>query len=271
VVSSLSTAAWRAWGRTVTWAVGLAIVAGIYGIGAEALAGGVISVWRPLAAAVGHLGILLPFAAMAGGLVLRDVGLPRSQRRRAAVLVGASVAVVSYGALAFARPAVEYRLDAANGVDVAVRHPFGPATPIALARLRRFVTENPPAEFSMSVEQPLAHPPNWVSLGLHQPAAFALFAVLAVLFGTLVAELTFGLSPPARRQARWAAALLCGMGFFVASVVGDSWVRGATERSAVLGAWLPMVIPVLGCWLLAGVARRRARGDSGAGGVDGRR
>ena len=53
----------------------------------------------------------------------------------------------------------------------------------------------------------------------------ALFAILAGLLGQLVGFLTGSLSPPARRNARWALGLLTAILFFLAQAVGGEWVR----------------------------------------------
>jgi len=209
---------------------------------------------------VGWLGVLGPYAVFAGGLAV-GCRSPALSTVRYAAPVGLAV----YLLVGFAAPQLEYRAELADGLPVKTRHPTGPGTVSNLLSLRELVRENPPAKVSYSVEEPLQRPPSWVTYLIHQPAAAALFAILAALLGRVTSVLTAGLSPPVRRNARWGAGLAVGASAFMAQALGGDWVRLDPSNSGLVGAWLPLLVPGLILVGLQLLANRRSRGSTVSG------
>ncbi|MBT8398438.1 MAG: LptF/LptG family permease [Gemmatimonadetes bacterium] len=214
------------------------------------------SFWTALEAVTIPAGLFLPFAAFGGGLAAAGrVGLGG---KVATGLVIASLALVLGGVVS---PHLEYRNREEVGLDLERRYPTGPRTLIGLLEVRERIKADPPEEFTFSIEQPLRHPPNWLTVLFHSRIARALFAIFSVFLGSLTASLTTGLSPPARKNARWAVGLVFGVLFFLAQAAGGDWVRADPRNSGILGAWVPMLVPVLGLaglYLLLVRARIRA-------------
>lgn len=211
--------------------------------------------WNPLALVhqvPAWLGLLLPFTAFAGGTA---VALIRPAWR--AGVYGLPVALVAYLLMAYGAPVAEHRVFSGSGETVTDLFPMGPNTPSGLRQLRHRVRAEPPERFSYSLSRPLTWPPGWIDYLLHSPLATSLFAVLAALLGHQAARVTTGLSPPARRNARWALGLISAMVFFLAEAAGGEWVRGDLNRSGVLGAWVPMAAPLLVLAILVVLGKRR--------------
>ncbi len=202
----------------------------------------------------GVLGLLLPFTAFAGGLTLSMV----VEVSRRGILFGSLLALPAYGLLAYVRPIAVYKEAVSLGRDVAIERPMGPSTSGQLRARREAVLATPPATYSFRVSRPLESPPNWLTYQIHSPAVLALFAILGTLLGQFVGFLTSGLSPPARRNARWALGLISSLAFFIAEVAGGEWVRLDPGNSGLAGAWLPMLVPMVELALLVFLARRRA-------------
>jgi len=213
------------------------------------------SFWAGVHLLLGWTGMFLPFASFAGGLALHKSFSPR-----VVVLRAVPVVVLSYCLLAYGSPIAEYKAQSALGQDRAIKLPFGPKTPGGLKALRSAVQADPPANYSLSVDRPLEHPPNWLTYLIHSLVVIAGFAVLAALLGHLVGGLTSGLSPPARRNARWGLGLLSAVAFFLAEAAGGEWVCLDPSNSGITGAWLPLVVPVVELALLAFLAHRRRLG-----------
>lgn len=135
---------------------------------------------------------------------------------------------------------------------------MGAPTPSQLRARRGIVIATPPETYSFRRDRPFESPPNWLTYRIHSPVVIALFAILGALLGQLVAFLTSGLSPPARRNARWALGLFSALAFFIAEVAGGAWVRLDPGNSGLAGAWLPMLMPLAELALLAFLVRRRA-------------
>ena len=206
-------------GWTAIWVAGLSVLNLIHQVSSGFFEGGI---WRPgevLAQFPGWVGLFLPFAAFAGGLATHAL-LPVSSVLNRGVLI----AVVSYLLLAYGLPITTY-IDGKNaGVDVAVLYPFGPATPGGLLARRSAIEADPPENYGFRVEDPLSRPPNWLTYLLHSVIVIAVFSVFSALLGHLAGKLTTGLSPPNRRNARWALGLAGAIAFFLAEAVGgDSW------------------------------------------------
>ena len=145
-----------------------------------------------------------------------------------------------------------------SGADLQSVHPFGPDTPGALVAQRRAIVANPPERFSFRVSEPLTHPPNWLTYGLHSPIVLSVFAIFAAFLGRKGRTLTTGLSPPNRKNSRWALGLVVSLAFFLAVAAGAEWVRKNPSNSGVLGAWLPLIVPLAGLCVLELLIRRRA-------------
>lgn len=214
--------------------------------------------WGLIDTVAGSLWLVFPFVAfVAGSAASRHPSRGRAAAHASAVIVaGATVAYLCGALLA---PAAEYRRLASVGIDVSVRFPFGPNTPEAFARRRAAIVRSPPERYTFSMDRPLELPPNWVSYQIHAPLAITVFALPNALLGLLIGWLTTGLSPPGRRQARWASGLLSAIAFLVAAQVGTQWVRAAPEHSAVTAAWAPLAVPLSLCVALSVVLWRRGR------------
>jgi hypothetical protein len=173
---------------------------------------------------------------------------------------------VSYWLLAYGAPLAEYQARASAGADVVARYPAGLGTPAGLRAWREAVEANPPERYSLSVERPLERPPNYITYLLHGSAAVAAFALLAALLGYRTGRLTNGLPPPPRSNARWAIGLATTVAFYLALRIGDGWVQGDPTRSGILGAWLPLAVPLAVLILVGALARARPAGPGeGAG------
>jgi hypothetical protein len=203
--------------------------------------------------------MFLPFTAFAGGLAAHAVLTVPSVLKR-----GLVVAAISYSLLGFASPIALYLDGRRTGVEVDVVYPFGPNTPQGLVANRSAVRNDPPEQYSFRVEDPLSTPPNWLTYLLHSAIAVSVFSVLSALLGQLAAKLTTGLSPPNRRNARWALGLASGIPFFVAETAGGEWVRADLSNSGLVGAWLPLVVPLLGLGVLSLLVRWKRPDDPAA-------
>lgn len=198
------------------------------------------------------LGLLLPFAAFAGGLTV-SAEMP-------AWRVGAyalPVVVLAYLLTAYVAPIARYEMGFDPGVQIAPDQSLGAATPPAMKELRTYIEANPPLEFSFSKDDLLLLPPNYVTYLIHSRLAMALFAILAGLLGQLVGFLTGSLSPPARRNARWALGLLTAILFFLAQAVGGEWVKSDPAHSAIIGSWICLIVPLAQLGVCYRMARRR--------------
>ena len=200
----------------------------------------------------------------ARALWCNDTLVPRSHK-------GIPIAAVEYPCLSFraeeakehlraltavARPFVEHAASAAAGSSNQVQRPFGPTTPSALWEQREYVLANPPGDYSLSIDRPLEQPLNWLALLILLPVVLSGYAMLNTVLGLAAGAVTSGLSPPARRNARWAIGLFGGIAFFVALAVADSAVQASTETSAFVGV-LPLLVPVSELALLVFLIRRR--------------
>ena len=111
-------------------------------------------------------------------------------------------------------PAIHHRYLVSTGSEAAARTQFGPQTPAGLLRNLRFLEENPPQEYSLSVDAPDQLPPNVLWWVLHRPGALAVFGLVNVLLGVLTAQLTADLRRRSRRNARVAIGVLGAIAFF---------------------------------------------------------
>lgn len=201
--------------------------------------------WGLLGATASRLWIVFPFIAFAGG-----VARSKANGRPGDAAVAVTIATSTLGLIAFVigvwiAPLAEVEADRAVGLAVELRYPFGAQTPTSLVRHRIAILEEPPEAYGFSVDQPLTHPPNWLTYLIHQPFAVFAFGVLNALLGLLIGWSTTGLSPPKRGQVRWLLGLVAGLLFFLVARLGGQWVRLSPENSGVLAAWLPLVVPLL--------------------------
>ncbi len=217
------------------------------GLGGRAWSGWEIAYLLP-----GWVGLFLPFTAFAGGYAAHLALRPRSLAGRALLL-----AVISYGLLAYGSPLADYRARASQGADLKAEFPLGPLTPSTLLKLRAIADADRRTSYNFRLGRPFERPPNWLTYLVHSLFAVALFAVLAALLGQRAGFLTSGLSPPARRNACWALGLATGIAFFIAVAAGLRWVRSDPSKPAILGAWLPLLLPAAELALLISVTRIR--------------
>lgn len=213
-----------------------------------------------LRSVVDLIGLAIPFALFAGGVALSAV-LPRSRHLvRVAVVSGIALSALSYLLTAWVEPVVHYRYLISSESGTAARVEFGPQTPPGVLQNLRFVEENPLQEYSLSVDAPREHPPNVLRWILHRPAALAVFGLVNVFLGLLSAQLTAGLRRGACRNIRVAIGVVGGIAFFacvsIASPV-EPFLRDGTQRSGVLSAWAPLVLPITQALLLYYLIRRR--------------
>jgi len=157
----------------------------------------------------------------------------------------------------FLVPVAEQRADAATGFDLEARYPLGANTPGALLARRAEILASPPSEYGFSVDDPMQRPPNWLLYLVHQPIAFGLFGLVNALLGLMAGWVTTGLSPPKRRNTRWALGLGSAVLFYLLSLTGARWVPASPDHSSFLGAWLPVSVPVLFLLLAAWALQQR--------------
>lgn len=201
--------------------------------------------WGFLQASASRLWIIYPFVAFAGGIAASSQPRKTKAASMSVIMVTVLLGGVAYVTGGLLVPVAELEADRRAGIDVETRYPFGAQTPGALAAQRAAVLERSPDKYRFSVDRPFEHPPNWLTYLIHQPVALYVFAILNALLGLLVGWSTTGLSPPRRRHVRWFIGIVSGVVFYVAATLGTDWVRASPENSGVVGAWLPLVLPLL--------------------------
>ena len=240
---------WVFWTAVARWSGALVLLAFVNQLLSAAMAGEV-RLLGILLLVPGWIGLLLPFTAFAGGVAVRSNSSSRALFSR-----GLAIAGISYVFLAFGAPLGDYLIEARSGVTPSLVYPAGPRTPMGLLELRSAIEADPPEVFSFRVEAPLTLPPNWLTYLLHSAGAVALYSLLSVILGYRTAGLTSGLSPPNRRNTRWGLGLVLGVALFLGETSGGNWVRGDPSRSGIMGAWVPLLIPVLFLLLLESLSR----------------
>ncbi len=207
--------------------------------------------------------VLLPFLLFPAGLAVARV-LGHSPRAiRVAVLVGVSVSTVSYGLGAWVAPEIEDRVLAARGAESADARRFGSRTPIGLVRNLGFVQANPPPRYSLRTDAPQEFPPNVLLWSLHQPLALAVFGLSNVLLGMLASEATVDLPRRVRRNVRLAIGVAGGLAFLVCAALTsptEPFLRDGTMRSGIVGAWAPLLIPLIEVLVLRRLVTNRRYG-----------
>lgn len=240
------------------WGLGLSLPFVVFGLVGMSVPGGrwLLTLCSILATG---LGLLLPFAAFAGG---------SAGRQRAAQVLGPAtlgpaitsglvLGVATYVLLAFASPLLQHPLEVHAGwTTEAAAARFGPPTPSGILRNLMYVEANPPQEYTTRIELPETRYPSRLRMALHRPIAFGVLALVNVFVGWLAASATQGLAPRRGRRVRAAVGLAGSLACFAAFVVAMSPDRDWNTASGVVAAWAPLAVPVLEALTLAMVARR---------------
>ncbi len=234
------------------WTIGLVALALAAWLASPEGRNGAWTFWGGAYLVLGWIGLFLPFATYSGGLAA-----PSPTPTRSVTLRALSIAALYFVVAAFGKPVAEYRQRVETGGDITVQFPLGPETPATILSLAEAVRASPPERFSFSTDRPLARPPNWLMFSFHSFFALAAFCILSAFLGQLVAFLTNGLSPPARTNTRWAVGLITAFLVLAASTLGNAWVRQDFSNSGYVGAWAPLVIPLVELGLLMWLARHR--------------
>lgn len=210
--------------------------------------------------AANDLGFILPFLLFAGGVRLaRVMGY---SRRLLPTVIGFAVAIgaVSYYLAAWGAPDLESRYWDTLGEETVAERTFGATTPPNILENLRKVENNPPAEYSLRVDDRSQTPPNVLRWHLHLPVALAVFGLINTLAGVFANQLTENFGRGARRNVLLALGVLGGLAFFGAVALAaptEPFLRDGTMRSGILGAWIPLVVPLLLSAVLFGLARKR--------------
>lgn len=183
-----------------------------------------------------QVAVLVPFVTFAAGAaVARRVQGPKL----VLPLVATSIAV--YVMLAWVGPVLEYQRRAASDrVDVAAIHPFGPQTPPGILAQKAYVQANPPATYSLAVEEPLQRAPNFLDLVLISAFVLALHATLNGYLGAVLARILDLGDPVGRSKKLWAAGIGSAVLFFAMYQPIDSAVRA----SPAVSGWFALAVPV---------------------------
>ena len=188
----------------------------------------------------------LPFLLFPAGVAIARV-LGHSWRAlRIAIVVGLSVGAVSYSLAAWVEPSLDYHL-MMDRPETAYVERFGPDTPVGVTGKLRYVEENPPGEYHLSVQRPEQHPPNVLRWFLHQPVAMAAFGLVNVILGMLAAQLTVSFRRAVRRNTLFAIGVASGIAFFLLVMATSPippFLRDGTLTPGVAGAWLPLSLPI---------------------------
>lgn len=215
--------------------------------------------WTWLGYVSAMLGLLLPFAAFAGGVAIGGRNAAAGSIGIAA-LAGLVIGLAGYASSEVVSPLADYAA-LADEPDLADMRRFGPSTPAGKLRQLHFVEANPPGQYSLG---DLARtPPNRVRLLLHIPVAFVVFSVLNCMLGLYASRLTAPLRAASRRNGRLAIGLAGGLGFFAAAFLASHPNRDWVAVSGVAAAWLPLTIPLVAAMVLGVMVRYREDGFGG--------
>lgn len=236
------------------WWLGVVVVASVSLYLSAADQDTLWSAWGLLEAVGSSAWLAFPFVAFSGGIAVVAYERVRAVRALLSTTAGLGLVAYSFGALLV--PMAERRADAAAGYDIQARYPYGANTPGAVLARRAEIIASSSTEFGFSVEDPMRRPPNWLLYIVHQPIALGVFGIVNALLGLLAGWWTTGLSPPKRRNTRWSLGLGSALVFYLLSTGGAAWVRSDPTHFALLGAWLPLVPPLLILLGAAWVARR---------------
>lgn len=206
-----------------------------------------------LAQVTGLAGLILPFAAFAGGAAIRDGSVDRRGTVTAA-LAGLVIGLAGYASAEVVSPLADYAA-LADEADVAEIRPFGPRTPAGTLRQLSFLEANPPQTYR--VGDPARTPPDRVLLLFHVPIALVVFAVLNCMLGHFVSRLTDAMRAPSRRNVRLAIGLAGALAFFGAAFLASHPERDWVAVSGVAAAWLPLAVPLVEALVLVTIIRHR--------------
>jgi hypothetical protein len=200
----------------------------------------------------GNLGLLIPYASLAGGIALSRIDGFRWNVVVTAIVMAVSVYLLS----SVVSPVIDYREDVVAGY-AEQGSPYGAWTPSGLIRHREAVRALP--RDSLTIRDQRRLPPNWLTFHLYSGIASALFVLPGILLGWLIGRLTEGMAVASRRNARWAIAVACGAAYARTEVYTAEWVRGSIDRSALLAVMLPLLTAAAMAGLLGLVYARRSR------------
>lgn len=240
------------YGSTLRWlAILLAVPVAAQLLGGPPPPGG-WTLWKAVHLLSGWTGFFLPFAVFAGGLAGGRT-LPPGRFLAAS----GGVSLLCLFLLGYAQPLMEDRTNRGEGEALTgTRYPTGPPTLSGLLELRARIREAPAGAMSFSTEAPLRAPENWVTHRIHLPLMTAVLAAVMAVLGALAGTVTSGIPPPGRLLVRWGVGLgFSALTFLFLSAAGE-WVRGDPSRSGVVGAWAPLLPPVLGIALCFVLLRR---------------
>jgi hypothetical protein len=223
---------------TFRWATALVVLTVVYALVKDALEDTAF-VWPWLSFTIpANFSIFLPFTAFAGG-----IALCRVRGLRTTLVSAALVGLIGYGLGSYVSPVTSYLVEREFYEERPELLPFGPWTPGAHLRNLEYLEENPTADPESG--SPLRRPANRLRLNLHTPIAFAILTVLFALLGRLVAVHTTGLSPPVRRNTRWALGLGNSIVVFLPWFVLNLRIIEDPSFSGILGAYGPLLVPLV--------------------------
>ena len=218
---------------------------------------------RWAASTLNDLSLVFPFALFAaGGVIARKLGHSR-RALRFALVAGLALGSVTYVTDAWLSPTVSHQYFASLGSATENVRQFGARTPVGELRNLRYVEENPPDQYSLSIESIERHPPNILRWRLHLPIVMGIFGLINVFLGLLAAELTVDLKRGVRRTALLGYGILGGIAFFAAVVLAapiQPFLDNGEFRPGVPAAWLPLSVPLAEGLLLVYLTRSRRYG-----------
>jgi len=109
----------------------------------------------------------------------------------------------------------------------------------------------------LSSQSLLDHPPNRITYLLHTRFTIPLVGIPVALIGLLFGTLTSGLSPPARRNTRWAFGLANSVLLFIPFWWTGRWTITDTSSPGLFAAWLLLALPLAELLLFWFIARSR--------------
>ena len=213
-------------------------------------------------ATTADLSLVLPFLLFAAGVALASILQYRRGLLRVTILFAIVLAAVSYCLEAWVSPTLRDRALSTSATAPVEARRFGPRTPVGLLRNLRYVEENPPDEYALRIDAPQLVPPNVLRWRLHYPLAHAVFGLLNVILGILSAQVTGDLARGMRRNLRLSIGIVGGTAFFSLRVVASPvqpFLQDGVMQSGILGAWAPLMLPLIEILVLSQVLRARSR------------
>ena len=215
--------------------------------------------WLGLAARDGML--VLPFVMFAAGVSIMHHAASLRWALVNGVAVGLAAAALVYALGAWTSPLASHRDRLSRAT--ADSGEFEPRTPPNVVAHLRLVEGNPPAAYSLRVEEPARFPPNVLRWELHDPIARAVLAPITLALGVLTASVTLNAARGRRRNLL----LATGIGSATVSVAvavllhpHTAFLDSGEIVSGVAAAWAPIGPQLLCAALLALHARVRTVG-----------